>query len=634
VDLESVNAASRPNHRPSPDETGRRHRDAAGLAVLAIVLALLPVVAVVVTRSWHHYLPLGDEAAIDLRTRDVFTSHTPLVGAYSRGFDHPGPAVFWLLAPFSALAGGAAWGTLVGAAILQGVAIAASGWLAFRRAGLLLALLVLAGLGLAYSSFALGDQFLQPWNPTIAFPFFMLFLLQAWSLSLGDRWQLLGIAVIGSLLVQFHIGYLPLVAIGVGWAGLLAFFDRRRQGGREAPAPAASPVPWSSVVGTTALALAALWIAPLVQQLTQEPGNLSAIRNYFQHAGNDVAGLRVGAGIFAAEFKVPPPWLGGSDTLAFATSKVATASLWWLLIPAVLLAVGFVAARATGSRPAARMLQLALLTSCGSILAISRVSVELQPFLFYWRVTVAVFVVVATLWAVALWSGLEQHRRARRGALVLLLVVIALFFGARTRDDVLRHTDVLGPFDTYAERLFDQTRTPAHGDATILVRGVGATTNGLAEGLVDDLARHDVQVRVDPRSGFQYGSQRTAKRSDVDQVWFVSLNGSDRALLDRPGATLIASVTPLRRQKESELRRLQAGMLSQLRAAGREDLARFLDSSFFGIIVRDEKPDLDLSQADRIAKLDGEVAHSGGCRCVIVAFPARQAPNIPYSMGF
>src|SRR5437763_856356 len=97
-------------------------------------------------RRRHHGGNVGTVpwAVIDLRTRDVFTSQTPLVGPYSRGFNHPGPALFWLLAPFSVLAGGAAWGTLVGAAVLQGTAIALSGWLAFRRGGLMLALLVLA----------------------------------------------------------------------------------------------------------------------------------------------------------------------------------------------------------------------------------------------------------------------------------------------------------------------------------------------------------------------------------------------------------------------------------------------------------------------------------------------------------
>ena len=83
------------------------------LRAVALVVVLAPVVAVLVTRVGRPYFPLEDRASIDLWVRDVFTSHTPLVGAYSRGFNHPGPAYFYALAPLSKLFGGASWATLV-----------------------------------------------------------------------------------------------------------------------------------------------------------------------------------------------------------------------------------------------------------------------------------------------------------------------------------------------------------------------------------------------------------------------------------------------------------------------------------------------------------------------------------------
>jgi hypothetical protein len=622
-----------------PDSDGATMRKRSfrrrGLAVGAIALALLPVLAVIATRSWHHYLPLGDEAVIDLRTRDVFTSLTPLVGPYSRGFNHPGPALFWLLAPFSVLAGGAAWGTLVGAAVLQGTAIALSGWLAFRRGGLMLALLVVAGLGFAYSSFVQGDQLLQPWNPNVAFPFFMLFLLQLWSLTLGDRWQIAGVAVVGSLLVQFHIGYLPLVGLGMTWAGAVLILDRRRARAGATPSPPSGRVPnWRAVVVVTAGALTALWIAPVIEQLTDAHGNVAATGRYFLHNGDAVSGLRSGAGLFAAEFEIRPPWMGGSDRLAFGTSKVATASLWWLLIPAALLALGFVAANGARSRPARRLMQLALVMSIGSVIAISRVSVEVQGFLFFWRVIVAVFVVVATLWSLALWSRVHEHRWVQRAVLALLLLAVTLTSLVRANDDVLRHADALGPPETYAERLFNQAAPHALPNAEILVRGVGNTTAGFAQGLFDFMDRRGANVRVDPQSGYQYGYERVATPADVDQVWYISKDGSDRNLGRRPGGKLIASLTPLSHGKERELRRLQRGMRSDLKSAGNGELLQFLDNGFFGIMVRKERANVDQSRADRIGELNDEVARSGGCRCVVVSFPGKHAPDIPYSMGF
>ena len=70
---------------------------------------------------------------MDLRVRDVWSSDIPLTGAYSRyGWSHPGPWMYWLVAPFSLAFGQAAWATLVGSALLQGGP--PCGWLGSRGA--------------------------------------------------------------------------------------------------------------------------------------------------------------------------------------------------------------------------------------------------------------------------------------------------------------------------------------------------------------------------------------------------------------------------------------------------------------------------------------------------------------------
>ncbi|HXY93340.1 MAG TPA: hypothetical protein VEP49_12735, partial [Acidimicrobiia bacterium] len=373
------------------EQQRRWHADRVILAV-GLLLALTAVVAVVATRVGRPYLPMGDEANIDLRVRDVFTANTPLVGAYSRGFNHPGPLLYWLLAPLSVAAGGAAWATLVGGALLEGFAIAASGWLAYRRGGVLLMALVLAALARAYTAFPTGLQFLQTWNPNVAFPFFMLFLLQVWAFACGSRWQALGAAVTGTLLVQLHVGYVPLVAVPALWAVVVVVLDARRAhdepGARRAPR-------WRTVLTATALAAAALWLAPVIQQVTHDPGNLTETVRYFRDPEGAAAGVGKGAGIFAAEFAYPPPWLGGHDSLQFATSIVDTESAAWLLVPAALLALGFFAAHRSRRVADRRLVELATVTALTSILAISRITVGLVPFIFYWRIIAAVFVVVA-----------------------------------------------------------------------------------------------------------------------------------------------------------------------------------------------------------------------------------------------
>jgi hypothetical protein len=600
------------------------------IVVVGIVLALSAVIAVVATRVGRPYLPLGDEANIDLRVRDVFTSDIPLIGTYTHHFNHPGPMFYWALAPLNAIAGGATWATLVGGALLQGVAIALSGWLAYRLGGVLLSALVLTALALAYSAFPLGLQFLQTWNPNVAVPFFMLFLLQVWAVTFKSRWHAVGITVTASFLVQTHMSYGPLVAAAVLWAVAVVVVDRRRDPAARDGAPR-----WRTVLLVSGLAFAALWIAPVVQQITGSPGNFGQIVDFLRSSQGEAGGLSKGAGIFAAEFQLPPPWLGGEDQLEFATVVVKPASLLWLLVPIALLALGFVAAHRTGRRSDRRMLELAAVTSVASILAISRVTVGLTTFVFYWRIIAAVFLVVAVVWSVVHWIGLEHIPLAKYAVVGTLLVVTALFFGARTRD-IIRNRDVLGAPETYAARLFKQLEPEQSTRAPVLVRGLGNSTRGLAQGLIDELDRDGVPVRVDTWYGYQYGDGRRATRADVDDVWYVAADGRFRSLAsEHPGGRVIGYVTPFAPAEDREIMALQRSLAAQLRAANRADLVDALDNPFLRVTIeRENVRGVSRADAQRLSDLNLRLAASGACRCSVIAYDAATAPDLPGNLGY
>jgi hypothetical protein len=614
----------------APTPTRRRWSADAIVAVVLVLVACSATMAVLVTRVGRDWFPLGDEATIDLRVRDVFTNHTPLVGAYSRDFNHPGPLLFWLLAPLSWVAGGAPWATLVGGALLQGCAIAASGWLAFRRGGVLLCALVLGALALGYSSFVDGQQFLRPWNPYVAFPFFLLFLLLVWSSVTGSRRSGLGAVVVGSLLVQLHVGYVPLVLAAGAWCVLVVLVETRRgtRGHRADESRWPTALLWCGV-------LALLWIGPVIEQHTRDPGNIRLIVDYFRGGTGASVGLRTGAGIFAAEFKVPPPWLGGGDRLSFATLVVQPESLAWLLIPVALLTLGFFAATRSGRRGDRRLLKLATVMAVVTVVAVSRVTVDAVAFIFFWRVTTALLIVVATLWAVANWLRVDDVLLAKYVGVGALALVIALFFGARARD-VVTYRDGLGPKDAQAQALLDQATRGHRPEGTVLVRGLGTTTEGLVQGVEDALDRHGIDARVDPEWGFAYGDQRTATRDEVDEVWYVSPFGQYRSLLDPDsGARVVGYSSALPSDVDSDLVARQCRVAAQLEAAGRSDLVDYIDSPFFAVVVqRENVPGVDLDDARRIAAVNDQLARTGGCRCAIIGYPADRAPDLPYSMGF
>ena len=106
-----------------------------GIRLAAAFVLLLPVIVALVTligRPWH---PTDDLAIVDLRVRDVFSMHTPLTGLYSRpGWNHPGPAMFWMIGVISELTAHARRGrTRIGGTIFQGVALVWLVWVASSR---------------------------------------------------------------------------------------------------------------------------------------------------------------------------------------------------------------------------------------------------------------------------------------------------------------------------------------------------------------------------------------------------------------------------------------------------------------------------------------------------------------------
>jgi hypothetical protein len=156
------------------------------------VLVLAPVVAVCVSVIGRHWHPGGDQALEMLRIEDVATSHTPLLGAWSRwGWAHPGPALFWALSPFYRVFGET--GVPIGMGVLNGAAIVGVVLVAHRRGGTELA--ALAGLVMALLIRSLGVSLLVDiWNPWAAFLPFVLFVMLAWAVLCRD-WAMLPIAV-------------------------------------------------------------------------------------------------------------------------------------------------------------------------------------------------------------------------------------------------------------------------------------------------------------------------------------------------------------------------------------------------------------------------------------------------------
>lgn len=592
-------------------DAGSRPRWHAQLAVAVTALALLPVVVTIITWVGASYLPGGDIAILDLRVRDVFSADLPLVGPYSRyGWNHPGPAMYYLLAPLNAIAGGAAWSTLVGAAAVEGIAIGLAARLAWRRGGLALVVTIVAAISLAAT--AVGYRlFVVPWNPHLAFALFALFVLQVWSVGLGERWQLLGATIVGSILVQTHVGYVPLVAGGIAWAVVMVLLDARHDWG--------SLRPWRAPLAASALAGFLLWLPPLVDQVAGD-GNLAKIIGFSDDGGG--VGLGDGAGLLAAEFRVLPPWLGGDDLLTPFAGTAEPASLWWLLVPAVLLVAGAIAARRT--RPAARLVALLAVLTVVGIVALARVEPPLDTYLFHWRALLATLIAGTTVWTVARAVGVARSRPASL-ALLAIGVGLVAWSSVTLSSDVADPPSESNPFASDASALVDQLDEHLPTDPFV-VRNVGSAYRGLYGAIVDELDRSGAPVRVAPDEEFAFGSHRGASIRDDDEVWFVAEEGRDVSLLTAlPGARVLARTTPLGAEDEAELVRIQRQLARELEAGGHADLVSLLEYPEFAPALADVAG-IDQDAVRRMTELTR--ATEGRCRCAVIAIPADVAPRV------
>jgi hypothetical protein len=582
--------------------------------VLAVLLLLPPLVALVSTigRSW---VPVDDFAIIDLRTRDVWSSHPPLVGLVSRnGWSHPGPMMFWLIGLVSRPFGQAAWATRVGGTLLQLGALAWLTVVAWRRG---LATLLAAATVTACTYLAIGPWlFVQPWNLWIPIPFFVLFVFLSYLAATGAFRQLIAMSLVGTLLVQTHVSYVPLVAAGFVWVAFCVILDARWEGH--------APDGWKLVSAISLGVWLFSWIPPAIDVALHWPGNFGRIVSYFATGRGPHVGLPDAFGLLSAEFRPVPPWAGGTNHTNPFSGFAETAPLVWLVVPIAVLVLGVLAARRSGSRDLLRALGLAALLLVAAVLAISRADEPLW-YTFQWRVVIAAFVVVMSAWSVATavesWAPSATRAVALVGALAIVIwgsVSHALAIDPSTL--VPRHHGDLDALERRAPALTSVMKQVRHehllGDRNVLVVNVG-TTRSLFDGVVNELDRSGVAVRVTPGLRDAFGRQRAMSTEDAREIWYVTEQGSHvPELLGLPGARLVADTTSLDPAQDARLTRAQQQLQQQLRSAGRADLAAQVDSSFVAYNIGDAHVDQQLVQS--VAQLDSVVERRNGCRCAIV----------------
>lgn len=457
-------------NRPALARIGEGVRRSPVVTAIGVV-ALVAVGWTVVRMATLDWLPMGDYRTLQLRVADVGGSHTPLVGLYSRfGWNHPGPWVLWLLAGPYRLLG--VDGLLVGALVIDAASIAAA-IAVCARAGRRWMFVV----GLAVAALCCGiglGGLADPWNPyLVVLPLFAM-LVGTWRSIEGSRSGAIVAVVAGSFAVASHFGAAPLVtamlvvvAISLGWRswrGPDPRADRRTLG-------------WCAFVGVV------MWLPALVEQATHSPGNLRALLTFaVDGSGEGSNGLDSGARIVARSLTSTFDWVTGRsaslaggllDTHAFA-------------LPVGLLALAAVMVLAVRRRDLREisLCAVAALAVVAQVVAMSRISGPLFPYLVRTTWAVAAFVWMAVVGVVVSW--LAERRAARSaagdelvtnivGGLVILVIVLTMVRGIDTMP--------LGPYDNWARAR--AAIVPAVVDAVRSAPGPVLLVNGdLSDGAI------------------------------------------------------------------------------------------------------------------------------------------------------
>jgi hypothetical protein len=316
----------------------------------------------IIRHGWH---PVGDEAAIALRSWNSLTAHGPLVGQATRlahGVFDPGPLEYWLLAIPVHLdtVHGVLWGAIICCLVACSLAVEAA-WSVLGAAG-----------GLCASGFIVGVTLWMPviavtpsWNPWFGLTFFIAALAAAWAVMSGHRGWWPALVISASIAAQSHLMFtVPSAALAI-LALIVGLVDtiRSRAGSR-----------W---VVAGLIAGAACWSGPLIQQFTSRNGNLGLLLR----SSGATSGARTGGAFslraLSAATEPVPIWLKPSMQPLAIYRLINHRPAWFAVAVLVLLAVAAVmAVRPLRCRPLGALAVVSLVISLGSLVTYSGIPVH------------------------------------------------------------------------------------------------------------------------------------------------------------------------------------------------------------------------------------------------------------------
>lgn len=502
-----------------------------------VSVVCLPIMWAAVRAAVGGWVPIGDDAYFTARSRDVLTSHHPLLGAWSSGsldletpINNLGPAQLDLLAPFTRFT--PMGGTAIGVALINIAAIVAIAWLVARVAGERAVLPAMCAVGLL--TWTMGSEMLitPRQHQAMILPYLCL-LVAAWAVTAGDRWAIVAAVAAGSVVVQTHLSY-PVLAAALALVMIVGQVVTTREG---AAVGGRRPFVVAGVLACL------LWIQTVVDQFTGY-GNLGHVLFGSGDAGR--AGLVRGARIVAATLVSPYTFLRPGYREFDAAARFA--SVWQSVIFWMVLgfAIGWVAVviRRRGLRHGAGSLVAIVAVLAGVLDAalLPRTTFGYTIMNYRWLWATGAFVLLLAFVAVARWAEADERDGRVRTCFAALAVAVLFILAVA---NLPRSVQNVGADQYLAEqRSVEDALAQVDGvldeiaiDGPIVVDDSAMYFgHGYTYPLLVEMQEHGVDFRFD--DAFQerrFGSGRVSDGSETQRLRLVSGDPAV-ALRDDPNA--------------------------------------------------------------------------------------------------
>ena len=576
------------------------------------VLGVVPIVISLVNALRGGAILVGDRAVFALLVKDAATGSFPSVGQYSwHGWNHPGALIFYVFAPFHWISGGAAWGLFVGVAMYSAALLVAIAWLGFRLRGTWGSALGVAALLACWVSVGRIAS-VDAWTPYLALPLFILFVFAALGVTERDRASMWLMWVSASVVVQIHVGYLPIV----GLVGLVACIVFWWTGGNQ-----------RSI--TRPIATALLLFTPYLFHLREAIRNVGDLARYFATTDEPSIGLSRALHVMSFEMSPDASWLSGPSEVGIVGEAPPGSMTWLICVVLCLIATTVWVWRSPEDSPRRQYLNSAPLIwtmMIAGIVAVAQVRGYLFPYVILWRSIIVIFVFA---WIVGV--VLANSTKFRQPMITVSAIGL---FGLNTVGAILPavdHDTVTSDADN-VQLAIDQAVEFHHDnseDGSILLRLGDGGLVGLYPALVYDFEARGIPSGIELGTEWVFGNR--VLRSEASTVWMVCDTGIAFSLLaSQPEAKVVSHITPFDQEGESRVRELQQTLTDQLRSIGEGDFHKSLDSPLVALALQDF--DVNQDAAAELASYNA-LTPEPGFRFGIVAFPADAIPELWWSLN-